>query len=323
MKKSFRWGIAFVAIMTLAAFAWQPDKPLQILEQRWASAPSQWLRLNIEATNDSAATEINLHLRDEGPRNDPHPIVLLHGTGSSLHTWDGWTEQLVANRRVVRIDLPGFGLTGGFGDSNYSLLRYNATLSALMEALKLPPSIIVGNSLGGMLAWRYSLHAPERVHKLVLITAIGYPLRIRDMPVGFVLPQLPILKHAVPYSLPRFTIEDSLRRVYTDQKKITPALVDRYFELALRPGNRQALVDQFDYRRSGELYGQTAPLIPTVRKPTFILWGEDDKLVPLEHARWFKRDIASSQLVVLPRLGHVPMEEDPVQSLAAVRSFLN
>lgn len=327
MKNILQWGVALGVVLgaalALAALAWQPDKPLPLLEQRWAGAPSQWLAVSIEATKESPATQIKLHLRDEGPRNDPHPIVLLHGTGSSLHTWDGWAKQLVATRRVVRIDLPGFGLTGGFADGNYSMQRYNATLSALMAALKLPPSIIVGNSLGGMLAWRFSLHAPQQVNKIVLINSIGYPVQIRDMPMAFVLPQLPVLKYIVPYSLPRFTIENSLHSVYSDHKKVTPKLVDRYFELALRPGNRQALIDQFAMRRSSDLYGQTAALIGKVHTPAFILWGADDQLVPLAHAGWFNKDIAHSSLAILPGLGHVPMEEDPVKSLAVVRQFLN
>ncbi len=313
---------AIIGICLLLFLAWQPDKPLESLAPHWAGPPSQWISLDIPATRESPATAIDIHYRDEGPKSDLTPIILLHGTGSSLHTWDGWASQLKATRRVIRLDLPGFGLTGGFKDGNYSMLRYSATLSVLGDRLQLSPVVVAGNSLGGLIAWQYAVNEPQRVRKLVLVDATGYALSLGNMPIAFVLAQLPVIKNTVPYSLPRYVIESSLRNVYADQGKITPDLVDRYFDLALRTGNRAALVQQFAYRRDTDMDGQTAPRIKQITQPTFILWGSEDKLVPAEHAMWFKRDIPHAQVAALPALGHVPIEEDPVASPRTVWDFL-
>ena len=84
------------------------------LKARWAAPPSRFVTLQ----------GMQVHVRDEGPRDDPTPIVLIHGTSASLHTWDGWVAALSPHRRVVRMDLPGFGLTGPAPDGDYSMARY-------------------------------------------------------------------------------------------------------------------------------------------------------------------------------------------------------
>ena len=109
-----------------------------------------------------------------------------------------------------------------------------------------------------------------------------------------------------------------MRNVYGDPAKVTPELIDRYFELTLRAGNRHALGERF--RQSPG--GQYAAEIPSVKQPTLILWGGQDRLIPPDNADHFQRDIAGSRLVVFDRLGHVPHEEDPAATVAALRSFL-
>lgn len=106
--------LALVALVGVGvALSWAPDRPVETLTGRWAPPPSQFV--SIEG--------MQMHLRDEGPRTDSQPIVLLHGTSASLHTWDGWTEALKSGRRVIRMDLPGFGLTGPMPDGNYQIGR--------------------------------------------------------------------------------------------------------------------------------------------------------------------------------------------------------
>ena len=95
-------GALALLIAAVVAATWAPDRPVQELKARWAPSPSVSL--------DVAGMQI--HVRDEGPRDDPSPIVLIHGTSASLHTWEGWAQALKGRRRVIRFDLPGFGLTG-------------------------------------------------------------------------------------------------------------------------------------------------------------------------------------------------------------------
>lgn len=288
--------------------AWAPDRDVDSLKARWAPPPSQFVGL----------MGMQVHLRDEGPRSDPQPIVLLHGTSASLHTWDGWAEALKGQRRVIRMDLPGFGLTGPMPDGNYQLTHYVDFLVALLDQLGVKQAVVAGNSFGGGLAWKLAVDHPERVSKLVLVDAAGYPYDPTSVPIGFKVAQIPWLRPVMENVLPRSMIESSVRNVYGDPSRITPVLIDRYFELTLRAGNRHALGERF--RQSPG--GQYAAQIPSVKQPTLILWGGQDRLIPPDNADHFQRDIAGSRLVVFDGLGHVPHEEDPAVTVAAVQSFL-
>jgi len=289
-----------------------PDRAVETLVAHWALPPSEFIEVKGQL----------VHLRDEGPRNDPAPLLLIHGTGDSLHTWEGWTQALKGQRRVIRFDLPGFGLTGPF-TGQYAPDDYrDATLARftldLMDQLKLQQVVIAGNSLGGEVAWRVAAAAPQRVEKLILVDSAGYDFRSQAVPIGFLLAQVPVLNKLGEYLLPRAAVEASLRAVYAHQDRVTPELVERFYELTLREGNRRALglrMRQLDR-------GADAAQIATLRLPTLILWGQQDKLIPPDSAQRFAHDIPGSQLVMLDGLGHVPQEEDPAASVAPVKSFL-
>lgn len=301
--------LALVAVTGVGlALNWAPDRPVDTLTARWAPPPSQFVPLQ----------GMQVHLRDEGPRTDPQPIVLLHGTSASLHTWDGWAAALKGQRRVIRMDLPGFGLTGPMPDGDYRLTRYVNFVIALLDQLGVQQAVLAGNSFGGNLAWKIAVDHPQRVSKLVLVDAAGYPFDPASMPIGFKIAQIPALRPMMEHTLPRSMIESSVRNVYGDPSKVTPELVDRYQELTLRSGNRSALVERFRQSPSGEFTAQ----IPQVRQPTLILWGGQDRLIPPDNALRFQRDIAGSRLVMFDALGHVPHEEDPEQTVAAVQAFL-
>lgn len=301
--------LALVAVTGVGtALSWAPDRPVETLTARWAPPPSQFVPLQ----------GMQVHLREEGPRTDPQPIVLLHGTSASLHTWDGWTEALKGQRRVIRMDLPGFGLTGPMPDGDYRLTRYVSFVIALLDQLGVQQAVLAGNSFGGNLAWKIAVDHPQRVSRLVLVDAAGYPFDPASMPIGFKIAQIPALRPMMEHTLPRSMIESSVRNVYGDPSKVTPELVDRYQELTLRAGNRGALVERFRQSPSGEFIMQ----ISQVRQPTLILWGGQDRLIPPDNALSFQRDIAGSRLVMFDALGHVPHEEDPAQTVAAVQDFL-
>lgn len=289
-----------------------PDRPVETLVARWALPPSDFIEVHGQL----------VHLRDEGPRDDPVPIVLLHGTAASLHTWDGWAAALKGQRRVIRFDLPGAGLTGPFSGSYAPDDYHGDTLAQfvidVLDALKLPRVVLGGNSLGGELAWRVATLAPQRVDKLVLVDASGYALAAQEKPLAFVLAQVPVANRLLEYLLPRALVESSLRAVFADPAKVTPALVDRYFDLALREGNRRALVLRLQQREDG----RDSARIATLRQPTLILWGAQDRLLPPEAAQRFARDIPGSRLVILDALGHVPQEEDAARSVQPLRPFL-
>ena len=312
MKIAFRiLGVVVVALLVFALAGviatWAPDKSVQELSVRWAQAPSQFIEIN----------GMQVHVRDEGPRDDPRPIVLLHGTSASLHTWDGWAALLQGQRRVIRFDLPGFGLTGPDSKNDYSMEAYVRFVGAVLDRLEVKNCVLAGNSLGGQIAWNFALAAPHRVSQLVLVDSAGYPLVSESVPLGFRLARMPGLRNVMEYVLPRGVIQGSLRNVYGDPAKVSPELVDRYMDMALRAGNRKALALRFEQAMSAN-EGQ----IKSLKLPTLVVWGGRDRLIPLVNGQRFAADIAGSRLVVLEDLGHVPQEEDPERSLAPVKVFL-
>lgn len=302
--------VLLTALVMALAWSWAPDRSVNSLKARWAAPPSRFVTLQ----------GMQVHIRDEGPRDDPTPIVLIHGTSASLHTWDGWVAALSPHRRVVRMDLPGFGLTGPAADGDYSMARYTGFMRELLDLLKLDAVVMAGNSLGGGIAWQTALAHPTRVRQLILVDATGYPLQPQSMPIGFRLAQMAWLAPVTQKILPRSMIAASVRNVYGQPDKVTPALVDRYYELTLREGNRASLTKRFQYRSSdAALAGQISQL----RMPTLILWGSEDRLIPPDHGQAFHQDIAGSQLQVFEGLGHVPHEEDPEATVQGVVNFLS
>ena len=304
-------GLLMLTALALP-LAREPDRQVQTLVARWALPPSDFIEVGGQI----------VHLRDEGPRDDPAPLLLLHGTAASLHTWEGWATALKGQRRVIRFDLPGFGLTGPFTGSHAPDDYRGDTLArftlALMDQLRLQRVVLGGNSLGGEVAWRVASLAPQRVDRLVLVDATGYDVAPERIPPGFLMAGLPVLGRIGDHLLMKGWVEATLRSVYGDPSRVTPELVDRHYELLLRAGNRPAL-----RQRLGQLAaGQDVARIAALRLPVLLLWGERDALVPLAAARRFAADVPGSRLVLLPGLGHVPQEEDPAASLAPVRGFL-
>jgi pimeloyl-ACP methyl ester carboxylesterase len=301
-------AIASLCIISMIVFFGHRDIPLNELSATYTNAASSFLSVN----------GIEVHFRDEGDQADTIPIVLIHGTGSSLHTFDSWTERLKESKRVIRMDLPAYGLTGPFPDRTYSMAHYTTFLRDFLAALNIKQCVIAGNSLGGQIAWNFALEQPDMVQKLILIDAAGYPLNSKSVPIAFQLATIPVLNQLLTYVTPRFIVRTSVENVYFDKSKVTDALVKRYFELTLREGNRQAFVDRFKRSGNADAYRN----ISDIQQPTLILWGAEDLLIPVENAYKFQADLPNDTLVLLNNIGHTPMEESPAESLAPVLDFL-
>ncbi len=308
-------GIAGV-LLTLAlltglfvAANWAPERSVAELRARWAPPPSTFL--------DVAGMRV--HVRDEGPGEDKSPIVLVHGTGSSLHAWEGWAQVLKRGRRVIRLDLPGFGLTGPSPDSIYTIDRDIAVVIGVIDKLGVERCVLGGTSLGGTIAWQMALAYPSRVEKLILVDLGGYPANPISQPLGFRLAKLPGAGWLLENTLPRFLVAQGFRDVFGDPNRVTDEMIERSIELTQREGNRRALIDRFRQRNSGGL----SKRIPELKLPTLILWGGKDRLIPPSNAERFHHDIAGSRLVIFDDLGHAPEEEDPARTVAAVKQFLD
>jgi pimeloyl-ACP methyl ester carboxylesterase len=306
-------GLLLIATALGVSLSRAPDRPVESLVARWAPAPpSDFIDVKGQL----------VHIRDVGPRADAAPLILLHGTGASLHTWEGWVAALRKTRRVITFDLPGFGLTGPFAGQyaadDYRGDAYARFVLDVMDALEVQRAVIGGNSLGGEIAWRAVVLAPQRFERLILVDAAGYALAPQGVPLGFRIAALPRVSRIAEHLLPRALVAASVRSVYGEPSRVTEPLVDRYFELTLREGNRRALGLRLQQLEAGAHVNR----LKTLALPTLILWGGRDKLIPPSTAQQFARDIRGAQAVMFDDLGHVPHEEDAARTVQPVLAFL-
>lgn len=298
----------FVLVVGVVAIFWTPDTDAAAMRAKYGQVPSQFVALG---------NGLTVHLRDEGPRDAP-VLLLLHGSNAMLQTWDGWARRLTPRYRVIRFDFLGHGLTGAHAPSGYSHVAYANLVDRIVARLGVGRFIIVGNSMGGNVAWIYAHRHPEKLAGLVLVDASGQPEPgERDLPLGFRIAQTPVLRDVMLHITPRSMIEEGLRKSVTNASVVTPANIDRYWELLRYPGNRQATLDRFTTPRDRTITGA-----PRLRVPTLIMWGADDKLIPVSSASWFKAQVPDAKLIVYRGVGHLMMEEIPDKSSADLSNWL-
>ena len=302
----------FVGFLASIIIFWKNDLTLDYLKSKYANKESEFMPIN----------GIQIHFRDQGLPTDSLPLVLIHGTAASLHTWEPWVAELKATKRIITFDLPAYGLTGPNANHDYSQKAYFDMLDSLLIKLKINRCILGGNSLGGSVSWNYAIEHPEKIKKLILIDAGGYPLNSTSVPIAFKLAQVPILNNLLEKVTPRSMVEFSIKNVYFDPTKVSNELIDRYYELTLREGNRKAFKERLASSKNTASKNNTSQLIKTIKVPTLVLWGDHDQLIPVASAYKFHEDLPNDTLVILKNLGHVPMEEDPKVSLKSVKEFI-
>jgi pimeloyl-ACP methyl ester carboxylesterase len=293
--------LALLLLAGVLSLAFVRDIPVEALLPKYATGASRFVDVD----------GLAVHTRDEG--TGP-PLVLLHGTGASLHTWNAWTAALSGSHRVIRMDLPGFGLTGPNRTADYSIPAYVAFLEDFRKAVGLDSFALAGNSLGGQIAWSYAAAYPQHVTDLILVDPAGFP--IERPTLAFRLARLPLLSALLARMDPAAMVKRTLRDAYGD--KMTPELIERYRLLALREGNRAAFV-----ARAKVSQVDRSADIALVRTRTLILWGKEDRLIPVKDAARFAKTIPEAQLVIYEGVGHVPMEEIGERSARDVEAFLS
>ena len=291
-------------VVALIAWAWTPDLPRSTLETTY-----------LERTEDLVdAGGMRLHVRDRGPK-DAAAIVMIHGTASHLQSWDDWAAGLEDRFRVVRLDLPGHGLSGPDPTGDYSDERSVELLVALMDRFGIDRASMIGSSLGGRIAWKFAAAHPERTAKLVLVSPDGFASpgfnygKAPDVPAS-----LSLMKHFLPKRL----LRPQLAAAYADGSKMSEAMLQRYHDLMRAPGNREALLE----RLRQTVLEPPEPYLQKITAPTLLIWGEEDQMIPVGNAQDYLRVMANAELVSFPGVGHVPQEEAPEKSLQPVRAFL-
>lgn len=287
--------------------------PLERLKARYASPESGSRFVELEG--------VHIHYRDEGSRDKP-ALVLIHGVMASLHTWDGWVQAMAPHFRIIRFDVPGFGLTGPVPDGQYSAERMLDAFGQLLDYLGVEKTVIAGSSLGGYIAWNYALAHPERVSKLILVDPAGY--QMKKVPWMIASAALPGSTWFIPLWMPRALVAQGVREVYGDRGRIKPGVVDRYYDISRRPGNRKAAMEIFRLllKVNREELHTTPQRVAQLKVPTLLMWGDCDRWIPPAHVPLWQRDVPGIQVKVYPGVGHIPMEEIPEQSAADALRFL-
>lgn len=298
-------GIAFVVLRT-------PDTDREAMIAKYGGAQSRFVTLP-----DGA----RIHVRDTG--GDGAPMILLHGSNSSLHTWEPLKRELGSAYRIVTLDLPGHGLTGATPTHRYDTAEMVAAVDGVATALGLQSFILGGNSMGGGVSWNYALANPAKVQALLLLDAGGMPPRAEDAPpksnIGFRIMRSSVGRWIGGQITPRFLIRQSLEQSVADPSRITDADVDRYWELLRFPGNRAATMMRFSRPFRND---STAERARSITAPTLILFGKEDRIINPSAAQSFAERIADSEVVLMDGVGHLPMEEAPQATAAAIRDFL-
>lgn len=305
-------GILVFLVLGLAGLIYavsDPDIPAAVLEQKYGGPDSKFLTLPSGA---------RVHYRDQGNAAGP-VLVLLHGSNASLHTWEPWVQSLGDELRLVTLDLPAHGLTGPVPGDDYSQAGMAKFVLQVADALQISSFALGGNSMGGGVAVRTQLLAPDRVTRLVLVSAAGMPTKIARNPgLGFQIARTPVINTVMRWVSPRWIFENGLKAAIVDDALVTDAMVDRYWELNRREGSRAASLKRFQT----PIDGYVAENAAKIAVPALILWGQDDSLTPVDMGEGYRKAIANAVLIVYPGTGHIAMEERPAETAMAVRAFM-
>jgi len=261
----------------------------------------------------------DVHYIDEGTGDST--IVMIHGFASSLHTWNDVASAMARDYRVIRLDLPPFGVTGPLRNAagvieTTDLPTYRRFIDTFMQALGIARATLIGNSLGGLLAWDYAVRHRDAVERLVLIDAAGFPMKL---PIYIGLFNHAPVRLSAPWCLPEAIITSAVRNVYGDARKIAPDVLRRYVEFFHGEGTREAIGKMVPTLDFADL---DTNVLDALDVPTLILWGAKDRWIPPAHAAEFARRIPGARSIMYDGLGHIPMEEAPQRVLQDLHAFL-
>lgn len=269
----------------------------------------------------SDAVEINYEVHGHGGT----PIVFLHGFAAALITWHDIAPLFPPELATLYLlDLKGFGLSGKPHDGRYTVEEQAAIVIAFLEHEGLSGTVLAGHSLGGGIALLAYLTARNSgkeslIGRLILVSCSAYPQRL---PWVMRLLGKPPLGQAILHLLPvRFMVRFVLEQLFRDRRAITEERIARYTGCFGRKGIAYVFIETCR-QLVPERYAELPRLYRTITSPTLIVWGATDPIINLAHGLHLHEEIAGSHLLVIPDCGHIPQEERPAETYAAIREFL-
>lgn len=303
MKKIFLFLLAVIIIGAIALV--KGPIPLETLKEKYTDENSQWTDIN----------GLQVHYKIEG---EGQPIVLIHGTGASLQTFDKWTQLLKDEYQVIRMDIPAFGLTGPNAENDYTIEAYVQFIKDFTKKLNIKDFVLGGNSLGGEIAWKYAYYHPEDVKGLVLLNPAGSPVRKFNLPFfsAFNLARVPVISSLFGHIDPKITVEKTVKQAYEKDELVTPEMVQMYYDMSMRDGNRAAFVKRIQQIEADSILDPKK-----VETPTLIIWGKQDAILLIEQFEGFK-EMKNMKSIIYDGVGHTPQDEVAEESAAATIQFI-
>jgi len=280
-----------------------------------AVRPFEEIRKTLPATSFLKVGDQLVHIEQAG---SGEPVILLHGFGASTWSWRNVMPALAASFRVIAIDLNGFGYTQRPRTfESYTREGQADLVLRVMDGLGIRSAHLMGHSYGGGLSLFIASRYPERVRSLVLVDSSA-PTYANDRRsrAASLKPLLGLYLRS--FVLRPGTVRRALLHSFYDDSLVTPELVHEYYERLRVEG----VVDAY--------YGLTAPTrsqpepveLEKIRVPALIVWGAEDQLISVEAGRRAAERMPDAEFVVLPGVGHVPMEEKPEELVRLVLPFL-
>lgn len=302
--------VALVALFLYAAFG-RKDLKLskQYVKEKYTLPNSKFIYWN--------GTE--LHYTESG---SGFPVVMIHGFGGSGRDFMILDSLIRDKYRVIRIDLPGFGLSDfpkqTLENPDYIKI-YDDYFNFMLDTLHLDSCYVMGNSLGGLMSWNLAVKHPEVVKKLVLFNSAGYDMKeVVQHATNASYFKSPVVQLLLQKGLPVFLTKRGMYRIFFDKSIVSDERAQRFNDFWNRAGNLKQVMKMVN---SGKYVDES--LIKQVTCPTLIFWGKQDKIVNPKYAERFHTDIKNSQLIVYDSCGHVPMLEKPLEVKRDVLKFLS
>jgi len=304
VKNFLKTFIALILGMSLLLYT------LVMLDIRYPSEKSKEAidaKYLLESSGFIEIDGVSMHYAIDGSGQD---LLLLHANYANLIDWNPWVHQLKDRYRVIRIDIPGHGLTEADPSNDYSMQRTVFLVEQFLNAFEIEKLSIAGASLGGTIGLHYARRNPEKVENLILVSPGALNPRIRGRNESVTLPK-PF--EIIAYFTPRLITETLLRGGFGDPNNVTDELAERWHDLLLREGQRDAQIARVNQYVSGNI----DLVLSQVTAPTLIMWGKKNNVVPVELAFEMKRMMSNSSnidMIIYDNGGHQLVQEFGVQT---------
>lgn len=310
MKKFLRILLIIIVVLILIPVGYLLFRPNLILSKAEIKK-----RYTLPSSHFITWRGSEIHYTEEG--SGP-TLLLIHGFGGHHRNFNKITAAMKDKYRVIRVDLPGFGMSDcqavDMKRPQYAAMYKDFMKFFVDTAMGIDSMYVVGNSMGGMVAWNMAAQAPEKVRKLVLLNSAGYDLE--KTANGIMIIKYKAFRKMFDKGMPLSISESNADRVYANPDLINHNEVVINNAIGNREGNLAHMLNM-----AGDRDFPDTALIKQVKCPTLIIWGQQDKIINVEHAQRFKRDIPDSKLIIYDPCGHVPMIERMEDTKRDIQAF--